>query len=129
MESPDTKLESLDLSCNELSDAGVTNIVAALTVNESMKSLNLGSNRITDIGLDALYCCLIQSNENITWCAEFPIDQFSLLLTITKFSVFKLSITSERTAERNCMRVEGSWHQLAEAGSFQERIAKAARAV
>ena len=66
LENPATVFQSLNVSLNAITDIGLQEIIAALTVNQTLLSLNISANRITDDGLDALYCCLIQSNEVLT---------------------------------------------------------------
>lgn len=51
-------------------------IIAGLEVNERLKSLDVSSNEITNDGLDALYSCLIHSNETITRLATIVLISY-----------------------------------------------------
>ena len=57
-------LELLDLSENEISCEGATDLAYALSYNKTLKVLNLGKNRIGDHGIEELLACL-QFNQSI----------------------------------------------------------------
>jgi Ran GTPase-activating protein (RanGAP) involved in mRNA processing and transport len=63
LEQPNVSLVDLDISKNQITDAGLKTLCASLKINQTIKFLNLSGNKIKDDGLNDLVDVL---NDNKT---------------------------------------------------------------